>query len=47
MVRQLLSADIPKAVDPNVEQQIDDIVIDYAKTLGIDRDRIPQEFFTD
>jgi trimethylamine--corrinoid protein Co-methyltransferase len=47
MVRQLLSADIPKVVDPNVEQQIDDIVIGYAKTLGIDRDKIPQEFFTD
>jgi trimethylamine:corrinoid methyltransferase-like protein len=47
MVKEILSADIPKIVDPKVEQEIDAIVIEYAKTLGIGRNQMPQEFFAD
>ena len=45
IVKELLSVEIPKVVDPKTEEQIDQIVIDYAKTKGISRDRIPKAFF--
>lgn len=47
MVQRLLSEEIPKVVDPQVEEEIDDIVIEYAKKLGINRDQIPEGFFAD
>jgi trimethylamine--corrinoid protein Co-methyltransferase len=45
IVKELLSVEIPKVIDPKTEEQIDQIVIDYAKTKGISRDRIPKAFF--
>jgi len=45
MVKDLLAKDIPKVVDPKVEEEIDRIVVEHAKRLGIGRDQIPKEFF--
>jgi trimethylamine:corrinoid methyltransferase-like protein len=45
IVKEILSADIPKVVDPKIEEVIDNIVIDYAKMKKISRDRIPKAFF--
>ena len=47
MVKEILSADTPKVVDPKVEEEIDGIVVEYANKLGTSRDQLPQEFFTD
>jgi trimethylamine--corrinoid protein Co-methyltransferase len=47
MVKDILAESIPKVVDPKVEEEIDRIVIDYARRLGIRKDQIPREFFTD
>lgn len=45
MVSGFLSKEIPKVVDPEIEHEIDRIVVDYAKWLGITKDQIPRAFF--
>jgi trimethylamine--corrinoid protein Co-methyltransferase len=47
MVKELLSANMPKVIDSKVEEEIDGIVVEYANKLGINREQLPQEFFTD
>ncbi len=45
MAKEFLSKDIPKIVDPGAEEEIDRIIIEYAKKKGMNKDRIPKAFF--
>jgi trimethylamine--corrinoid protein Co-methyltransferase len=47
MVKEILSADIPKVVDRDIEKEIDRIVIEDAKRKGIRGDQIPKAFSED
>jgi trimethylamine:corrinoid methyltransferase-like protein len=47
IVKELLSTDIPKVIDPIIEKEIDRIVRVDAKKRGISETQIPQEFFVD
>ena len=44
-VEDLLLNDIPKSVGPDVINEIDRIVLEYAKRLGIKKEQIPRAFF--
>jgi trimethylamine---corrinoid protein Co-methyltransferase len=45
VVNEILSRDTPKPISADVEDNINRIVIDYAKHLGISKDKIPGDFF--
>jgi len=45
IVQDILSRETPKTVSSKVEEEIDRIVLDYAKHLGIPKERIPRDFF--
>jgi trimethylamine--corrinoid protein Co-methyltransferase len=47
MVKEILSADMPKVVDRDIEREIDRIIIESAKGRGIRGDQIPKAFFED
>jgi trimethylamine--corrinoid protein Co-methyltransferase len=47
VVETLLSKELTKVLDREIEQEIDRIVLDYAKRLGIGKDQIPRAFFGD
>jgi trimethylamine--corrinoid protein Co-methyltransferase len=47
MVKKILSVDMPKVVDRDVEKEIDRIVIENARERGIRGDQIPKAFFED
>jgi trimethylamine--corrinoid protein Co-methyltransferase len=45
IVHDLLSQPLQKIIDPKAEEEIDRIVLDYAKYLGLGKDDFPKEFF--